>query len=85
MPKRLKDYRDEDKARTHKDRHRAANYEKGDFNVNKGEVYTQEERELILSHLVPDRMLARLLGRSVKYMQVRRCVWKARDGNSTLY
>jgi len=85
MPKRLKDYRDEDKARAYKNRHRAANYEKGDFNYNKGERYTEEERDMILSHLIPDRVLARLLGRSVRLMHARRCIWKARGINVTFH
>lgn len=72
MPKRKKDYRDMEKYRNYANRHRKANYKRGNFSDGKPREYTLDEINLILEQSMPDRELAELLKRSVQSIQIKR-------------
>lgn len=72
MPKYIKNYKDKQKARATRNRERRKYYQKLDFGVNRKEIYTEDEKDLIKAHTMPDREIAKQLGRSVLAIQVYR-------------
>lgn len=73
MPKSLKQYADQEKAREYRNHHRKQNYMNSrEFATGDRTPYTEEECRRILDHYIPDRELARQLGRSVQAIQQKR-------------
>lgn len=73
MPKTLKLFKDKNKARIYRNKQRRINYNRGSltkFNENKH--WKTKEIKLICSSLLFDRQLAKLLGRTVRAIQLRR-------------
>ena len=71
--KSLRHYKDAEKARAYRNRHKAANYAKspGDPHVS-GSRWLPWEDRAVLAHSVPDAELSRRIGRSKGAIHVRR-------------
>lgn len=80
--KRLKQYKDSDKAKAYRYRHRKKNYEKGagDPKVS-GVCWTKQEEILALEHKMTDRELSKKIGRSVRAIQAKRYKMKRKLEN----
>ena len=57
---------------------RKRNYLKGNFGSNKFTPFTIFEKRLVTWHIIPDRILAKLLGRSTNAIQSLR--WRIKTG-----
>jgi len=68
----LKLYRDTEKRREYRCRHKNKNYEKGDFSSGKRRWWTLRECMLCLAHIITDRELAKKIKRSVRAIQHKR-------------
>lgn len=82
MPKYLKCYKDKEKARRTRNKHRRQNYQKTAFAPNSGKLWSEYEDAIILEHTVTDFELAKLLKRSVGSIQNRRCRLKKKESNN---
>lgn len=73
----LRHYKDAEKARAYRNRHKAANYAKspGDPHVS-GSRWQPWEDRAVLAHSVTDAELSRRIGRSKRAIQVRRAALK---------
>ena len=81
VPKTLKSYADSDKARAYRNRQRKINYDRdGSDRKRSGRPWMRHEVEMILEHRYKDRMLAKILGRSVAAIQVKRAKLKQEQG-----
>ena len=85
MPKFMKLYKDKEKAKRKRYRERRENYEKGAFGnkLKEGSYFTQDEREMILHHILPDRALAEMFGSSTNGIQTMR--WRLKNNYLNLY
>ena len=82
MPKTLKSYADSDRARAYRNRQRKINYDRdGSDRRRGGKPWLRCEVEMILEHKYKDRMLAKILGRSVAAIQVKRAKIKSEQGD----
>lgn len=59
---------------------RERNYYRGIFGKNKFTPFTKLEKRLVILHIIPDRILAKLLGRSTNGIQTLRCRIKTKHG-----
>ena len=77
VPKTLKTFADSDKARAYRNRQRKINYDRdGSDRRHSHKPWLRYEVEMILDREYPDREIARILGRSVEAIQVKRCSLK---------
>lgn len=82
VPKSLNRFVDSDKARAYRNRQRKINYDRdGSDRRRSNKPWLNYEVEMILEHEHTDRMLAKILGRSVAAIQVKRCSLKREQGN----
>ena len=82
MPKTLKEYADTDKARAYRNRQRKINYDRdGSDRRNGRKPWSKHEIDMILERELTDREVARIIGRSVKAIQIKRCRLKNELGN----
>ena len=82
MPKMLKKYADTDKARAYRNRQRKINYDRdGSDRHRSKEPWTIHEIDMILERRLTDREVARIIGRSVRAIQIKRCKLKHGLGN----
>lgn len=73
MPKTLKKYADTDKARAYRNRQRKINYDRdGSDRRNSYKRWSNDEIDMILEGKLTDREVARIIGRSVKAIHVKR-------------
>lgn len=80
VPKTLKTFADSDKARAYRNRQRKINYDRdGSDRRHSHKPWLRYEVEMILDREYSDRELARILGRSVEAIQVKRCNLKKSD------
>lgn len=83
VPKSLKRFADSDKARAYRNRQRKINYDRDGSDRKRGnKPWLRYEVEMILEREHTDRMLAKILGRSVAAIQVKRCSLKREQGNN---
>lgn len=77
----LRHYKDAEKARAYRNRHKAANYAKspGDPHVS-GSRWRPWEDRAVLAHSVTDAELSRRIGRSKRAIQARRAALKKKEG-----
>lgn len=77
MPNTLRNFADSDKARAYRNRQRKLNYERdGSDRRNSHKPWLRHEVEMILERRLTDREVARIIGRSVAAIQVKRCSLK---------
>lgn len=77
MPKALKKYADSDKARAYRNRQRKINYDRdGSDRRNNRKRWSSYEIDMILECELTDREIARIIGRSVKAIHVKRAKLK---------
>lgn len=82
MPKTLKEYADTDRARAYRNRQRKINYDRdGSDRHRSREPWTRHEIDMILERKLTDREVARIMGRSVKAIQIKRCRLKHGQGH----
>lgn len=82
MPKTLKSFADSDKARKYRNRQRKINYDRdGSDRRRSHRPWLRYEVEMILERRLTDREVARILGRSVAAIQVKRAKLKRERGN----
>jgi hypothetical protein len=73
MPRNLKFYRDKEKMKAARKRHKKNNYAKGSiYNFNSGKRFTDIEKRFVQDHLFCDRKIAKILGRTVVSIQALR-------------
>lgn len=73
MPKSLKLYRNVDKATKYRNSQRRSNYAKGRIYADsRKKRYSDEELEMVLNHSIVDIELAKMIGRSVQSIQIKR-------------
>jgi len=77
MPKCIKKYADEDKARKYRNHQRKENYKTGRLHQKVRGEWTNKEAEAILNPDASDRVLALQLKRSVQAIQVKRSKLKS--------
>mgnify|MGYP001775256176 CR=1 FL=1 len=83
VPKTLKNFADSDKARKYRNRQRKINYHRdGSDRRRGGRPWLRYEVEMILERRLTDREVARILGRSVAAVQVKRARLKREQGDS---
>lgn len=74
MPKSLKSFADTDKARAYRNRQRKINYDRDGSDRRHGnKQWLRFEIDMILERKLTDREVARIIGRSVRAIQVKRC------------
>lgn len=82
MPKALKGYTDTDKAKTYRNRQRKINYDRdGSDRRNSNKRWSNHEIDMILECELTDREVARIIGRSVKAIQIKRARLKHEPSN----
>lgn len=82
MPKTLRGYADTDKARAYRNRQRKINYDRdGSDRRNGNKPWSRHEIDMILERRLTDREVARIIGRSVRAIQVKRYKLKHERGN----
>lgn len=82
VPKTLKTFADSEKARAYRNRQRKVNYDRdGSDRRNSYKPWLRYEVEMILDKKYSDREIARIIGRSVEAIQVKRCSLKRKKGN----
>lgn len=68
------DYADDAKFRIYRNASKQRNYAKSVKNArNKRNPYSDEENKMILEHSISDNELSKIIGRSVKAIQLKRC------------
>ena len=73
MPKTLKRYADTGKARAYRNRQRKINYDRdGSDRRNSRKRWSNHEIDMILERELTDREVARIIGRSVSAIQIKR-------------
>lgn len=78
MPKHLKWYKNKVKKNTYRNIQRKRNYDsQGWDNFSSKSVYTTEELKRVMEHSIPDRQLAKELGRSIRSIQIAR--WRHKE------
>lgn len=75
MPKSIKRFKDQEKARAYRNEQRKGNYNRGDFGDVKWRRYEPWEIPIIMAHESSDREIAHLLSRSVRAIQLKRMRW----------
>ena len=81
MPKSLKSFTDSDKARRYRNKQRKINYDRdGSDRRRGGKPWLRYEVEMILERRLTDREVARIIGRSVAAIQVKRAKLKQEQG-----
>lgn len=74
-----KSYKDQEKYRVYRNNYNQRYYDKRVFVGNNYEIYSDGEIEMIMGKVLPDTELARLLGRSVRAIQLKRHKEKQRE------
>lgn len=76
-PKCLKNYIDEEKARKYRNHQRKLNYDRGSGSHEvSGAKWSKQDEDQVLEHSISDRELSKLIGRSVRAIQQKRCKLK---------
>ena len=82
VPKTLKNYADSDKARKYRNRQRKINYDRdGSDRKRSGKPWLGYEVKMILERKYKDRILAKVLGRSVAAIQIKRAKVKSEQSD----